>query len=115
MERFTLYWIDAEVTIEAGALLAVGSGAHIYGGVDWVSMAMSADETADLTKPEVGSSQWHRQVHPSAENQLPLQWHAYMLLRMHPPSWAAVCTAAAKLFASTQLTSSCNTGSTSQL
>lgn len=53
MERFTLYWIDSEVTIEAGALLAVGSGAHIYGGVDWVSMAMSADETADLTKPEV--------------------------------------------------------------
>lgn len=53
MERFTLYWIESDVTIEAGAVLAVGSGAHIYGGVDWVAMAMSADETADLTKPEV--------------------------------------------------------------
>jgi hypothetical protein len=53
MERFTLYWVDADVTIPAGALLAVGSGAHIYGGVDWVSMAMSADEAADLTTPQV--------------------------------------------------------------
>ena len=73
MERFTLYWIESEVTIEAGALLAVGSGAHIYGGVDWVSMAMSADETADLTKPEVGSLQRYSVA-------LQLQQHAINLL-----------------------------------
>lgn len=54
LERFTLFWMRSQdVIIEAGALLKVGSGAHIYGGVDWVSMAMSADEEADLTKPEV--------------------------------------------------------------
>ncbi len=56
MERFSLYWITADVVIEEGATLEVGSGAHIYGGVDWVSMAMSADETQDLTQPEVGRS-----------------------------------------------------------
>lgn len=58
MERFSLYWITADVVIEEGATLKVGSGAHIYGGVDWVSMAMSADETQDLTQPEVGPSFW---------------------------------------------------------
>ena len=33
----------------------VGSGAHVYGGVDWVAMGMSASETEDLRNPEVAA------------------------------------------------------------
>lgn len=32
LEKFTLFWITADVLIPAGAQLMVGSGAHIYGG-----------------------------------------------------------------------------------
>jgi len=52
MEKFTLFWITEDITIPAGSKLKVGSGANIYGGVDWVSMTMSADETRDLRDPQ---------------------------------------------------------------
>jgi len=31
----------------------VGSGSHIYGGVDWVSLGLSAPEHVDLRNPKV--------------------------------------------------------------
>lgn len=31
----------------------VGSGANVYGGVDWVAIGMSASEDADLLNPKV--------------------------------------------------------------
>lgn len=31
----------------------VGSGANVYGGVDWVAMGMAAQEDADLLDPQV--------------------------------------------------------------
>lgn len=52
LEKFTLFWITSDVVIPAGAVVALGSGANIYGAVDWVSVAMSADETADLRDPK---------------------------------------------------------------
>ena len=32
----------------------VGSGANVYGGVDWVSVGLSAPEQVDLRNPKVG-------------------------------------------------------------
>lgn len=37
-----------------GMQLEVGSNSNVYGGVDWVAMGMSADESANLTDPAVG-------------------------------------------------------------
>ncbi len=37
----------------------MGSNANIYGGVDWVAMAMNANETADLTDPAVHALPQH--------------------------------------------------------
>lgn len=31
----------------------VGSGANVYGGVDWVAMGISAPEDLDLRNPQV--------------------------------------------------------------
>ena len=46
---------DWDVPLQAiGQELTVGSNANVYGGVDWVAMAMSANETADLMDPQVG-------------------------------------------------------------
>ena len=72
LERFTLFWIRESVVIEQGATLMLGSGAHIYGAVDWVAMAMSADETQDLTRPEVRLAAWS---HPNRIQEGPLHTH----------------------------------------
>lgn len=51
LERFNLFWQKEGVTLPVNSTLSFASSAHIYGGVDWVAMAMSADETADLRDP----------------------------------------------------------------
>lgn len=51
LERFNLFWQNVSVTLPVNSTLSFASSAHIYGGVDWVAMAMSADETADLRDP----------------------------------------------------------------
>lgn len=51
LERFNHYWATSPVTLVAGQAVSPGSGSNVYGGVDWVAMAMSADEAADLTDP----------------------------------------------------------------
>ncbi|KAI3424245.1 hypothetical protein D9Q98_009601 [Chlorella vulgaris] len=51
LERFNLFWQKEGLTLGADSTLQVASGAQIYGGVDWVASAMSADETADLRDP----------------------------------------------------------------
>lgn len=55
LEKFTLFWITSDALIPKGAVLTLGSGANIYGAVDWVSVAMSADETQDLRDPKAWS------------------------------------------------------------
>lgn len=55
LERYTLFWELKDVSLPKGSVLEVGSGSNVYGGVDWVSMTMSANETADLTSPEAWS------------------------------------------------------------
>ena len=37
----------------SGAYLMVGSGSNVYGGVDWVSVGLSAPEHVDLRNPNV--------------------------------------------------------------
>jgi hypothetical protein len=51
LERFNLFWQAQPATLPANSTLTAGSGAHIYGGVDWVASAMSADESKDLRDP----------------------------------------------------------------
>ncbi|KFM26921.1 hypothetical protein F751_4982 [Auxenochlorella protothecoides] len=52
LERFNHYWARVPVLLAKGQNVTVGSGSNVYGGVDWVAMAMSGDEGADLTLPE---------------------------------------------------------------
>lgn len=42
-----------DVWVGEGSVLEVGSAANVYGGVDWVSMAASANASSDLTDPQV--------------------------------------------------------------
>lgn len=51
-ERFNLFYINDTITIPAGSTVSAGSSSMVYGGVDWVAMIMSGDESADLTKAE---------------------------------------------------------------
>lgn len=55
LERFNHYWATAPTTLEKGRAISVGSSSNVYGGVDWVAMAMSADESANLTDPSAWS------------------------------------------------------------
>lgn len=45
LERFNLFWQTEGVELPSNSTLQVASGAQVYGGVDWVASAMSADET----------------------------------------------------------------------
>lgn len=63
LEKFTLFWMTTDVIIPKRSQLVLGSGANIYGAVDWVSVAMSADETVDLRDPKV-------RVYPTSCTQL---------------------------------------------
>lgn len=65
---------NKDIHIARGAVVEVGSGSNVYGGVDWVSMAMSANSTSDLTDPAVA----HR---PCLTLHLPLATRISLQLR----------------------------------
>ena len=46
LERFNLFWQQEGVVLAANSTVEVASGALVYGGVDWVASAISADEDA---------------------------------------------------------------------
>ena len=46
LERFNLFWQQEGVVLAANSTVEVASGALVYGGVDWVASAISADENA---------------------------------------------------------------------
>lgn len=50
---FGVCGMDSSVVRCVGSSLMVGSGSHVYGGVDWVAMGMSASENDDLRNPQV--------------------------------------------------------------
>ena len=51
LERYALHWLHRDVALPAGTLLIAGAGKQQYVALDWVAMALSADERRDLTLP----------------------------------------------------------------
>lgn len=51
LERVTLLWLHKTLRLPAGTVLRAGAGRQQYSALDWVAMAMSADETQDLRRP----------------------------------------------------------------